>query len=183
MQILILLRLQERPPPVPPSRNYTVTGNTKLCFPQNRIMKMSFPEDTITNPPSEQLKKGESVTVVGASTCRGHLIVEHKGQNFHVPFQYMELVRGHHHQQQQQQQHHHMHTQGNPVNVNTNTQQQQQQNVTNNNNNNGNNNGNNLSNGLANNNGVNNSSSNNNNNNNNNGNNSNNVATSAAVKI
>lgn len=57
-------------------------------------MKMNFPEDTITNPPTEQLKKGESVNVVGASSCRGHLIVEHKGQNFHVPFQYMELLRG-----------------------------------------------------------------------------------------
>lgn len=55
---------------------------------------MNFPEDTITNPPTEQLKKGESVNVVGASSCRGHLIVEHKGQNFHVPFQYMELLRG-----------------------------------------------------------------------------------------
>ncbi|XP_058984129.1 unconventional myosin-Ia isoform X2 [Musca domestica] len=84
----------ERPPPVPPSRNYTITGNTKLSFPQSRVMKMNFPEDTITNPPTEQLKKGESVNVVGASSCRGHLIVEHKGQNFHVPFQYMELLRG-----------------------------------------------------------------------------------------
>ncbi|XP_075149902.1 unconventional myosin-IXb-like dachs isoform X2 [Haematobia irritans] len=83
----------ERPPPVPPSRNYTITGSNKLCFPQTRVMKMNFPEDTITNPPSEQLKKGESVNVVGASSCRGHLIVEHKGQNFHVPFQYMELLR------------------------------------------------------------------------------------------
>lgn len=88
------LSLQERPPPVPPSRNYTITGNSKLSFPQTRVMKMNFPEDTITNPPTEQLKKGESVNVVGASSCRGHLIVEHKGQNFHVPFQYMELLRG-----------------------------------------------------------------------------------------
>lgn len=34
---------QERPPPVPPSRSYTVTGNTKLGYPQTRIMKMPFP--------------------------------------------------------------------------------------------------------------------------------------------
>ncbi|KAG5334152.1 MYO7A protein, partial [Acromyrmex heyeri] len=33
----------ERPPPVPPSRSYTVTGNTKLGYPQTRIMKMPFP--------------------------------------------------------------------------------------------------------------------------------------------
>ncbi|XP_055919443.1 unconventional myosin-Ia isoform X2 [Eupeodes corollae] len=83
----------ERPPPVPPSRPYTVTGNSKLGYPQNRLMKMNFPEDSVTNPPSEQLKKGDTVTVVGASSCRGHLIVEHNGQSFHVPFQYMELVK------------------------------------------------------------------------------------------
>ncbi|XP_037827654.1 rho GTPase-activating protein gacK-like, partial [Lucilia sericata] len=169
----------ERPPPVPPSRNYTVTGNTKLCFPQNRIMKMNFPEDTITNPPTEQLKKGESVTVVGASTCRGHLIVEHKGQNFHVPFQYMELVRGHHQQQQQQQQHHHSHHQtANVTNTNANTQQNANNvvNCNSNNNNNGNNNN------LANNNNVN-SGNNNNNGGGGGANNGNNVATSAAVKI
>lgn len=34
---------QERPPPLPPSRSYTVTGNTKLGYPQTRIMKMPFP--------------------------------------------------------------------------------------------------------------------------------------------
>uniref|UniRef100_A0A1A9WFZ4 Myosin motor domain-containing protein n=1 Tax=Glossina brevipalpis TaxID=37001 RepID=A0A1A9WFZ4_9MUSC len=84
----------ERPPPVPPSRNYTIVGNTKLNFPQNRIMKMTFPEDTLSNLPPEQLKKGETVTVVGASSCRGHLIVENKGQNYHVPYQFMELIRG-----------------------------------------------------------------------------------------
>lgn len=61
-------------------------------------MKMNFPEDPpIVNPAEQQLqqqlKKGEAVSVVGASTCRGHLIVEHKGQSYHVPFQYMELLR------------------------------------------------------------------------------------------
>lgn len=124
---------------------------------------MNFPEDTITNPPTEQLKKGESVTVVGASTCRGHLIVEHKGQNFHVPFQYMELLRGHQQQQQQQHLHHHQ-SPANPNNTNANTQPNTNVNSNNlTNNNNGN--------------------SNNNNGNNNVGNNGNNVATSAAVKI
>lgn len=65
-------------------------------------MKMNFPEDALANPASalqpaaasgelQQLKKGETVTVVGASSGRGHLIVEHKGQSYHVPFQYMEL--------------------------------------------------------------------------------------------
>ncbi|KAH8395635.1 hypothetical protein KR222_004099, partial [Zaprionus bogoriensis] len=87
----------ERPPPVPASRAYTITGNSKkLGYPQSRIMKMNFPEDALANPASspgelQQLKKGETVTVVGASSGRGHLIVEHKGQSYHVPFQYMEL--------------------------------------------------------------------------------------------
>ncbi|XP_036321493.1 unconventional myosin-Vb-like [Rhagoletis pomonella] len=87
----------ERPPPVPPSRAYTIAGSLKLSYPQSRIMKMNFPEDPpIVNPAEQmqqQLKKGEAVSVVGASTCRGHLIVEHKGQSYHVPFQYMELLR------------------------------------------------------------------------------------------
>ncbi|XP_067620741.1 unconventional myosin-Va [Eurosta solidaginis] len=87
----------ERPPPVPQSRAYTIAGSLKLSYPQSRIMKMNFPEDpSIVNPAEQmqqQLKKGEAVNVVGASTCRGHLIVEHKGQSYHVPFQYMELLR------------------------------------------------------------------------------------------
>ncbi|EDW02923.1 myosin-1 isoform X2 [Drosophila grimshawi] len=96
----------ERPPPVPPSRAYTITANSKkLGYPQSRIMKMNFPEDAVANPSAalqptppqatsnelQHLKKGETVTVVGASSGRGHLIVEHKGQSYLVPFQYMEL--------------------------------------------------------------------------------------------
>lgn len=84
---------QERPPPVPPSRPYTVTGNSKLGYPQSRVMKMNFPEDSATNLAPEQLQKGKTVTVVGASHRRGHLIVEKNGISFHVPFQFMELVK------------------------------------------------------------------------------------------
>ncbi|XP_032584952.1 unconventional myosin-Va isoform X2 [Drosophila mojavensis] len=95
----------ERPPPVPLSRAYTITANSKkLGYPQSRIMKMNFPEDALANPAPalsptastelQQLKKGDTVTVVGASSARGHLIVEHKGQTYHVPFQYMELASG-----------------------------------------------------------------------------------------
>lgn len=83
---------------MPPSRPYTVTGNSKLGYPQTRIMKMTFPEDVGANnqcetSSGEQLKKGEAVSVVGASHRRGHLIVEHSGVSFHVPFQFMELVK------------------------------------------------------------------------------------------
>lgn len=56
-------------------------------------MKMNFPEDSATNPPADQLQKGNTVTVVGASQRRGHLIVENNGASFHVPFQFMELVK------------------------------------------------------------------------------------------
>ncbi|XP_018336090.1 unconventional myosin-IXb isoform X2 [Agrilus planipennis] len=81
----------ERPPPVPPSRSYTVAGNTKLGYPQTRVMKMSFPED---GKGDAVLVKGETVVVVGASHKRGHLVVEHKHLTLHVPFQYLELKQG-----------------------------------------------------------------------------------------
>ncbi|XP_076282010.1 unconventional myosin-IXb-like dachs isoform X2 [Lasioglossum baleicum] len=77
----------ERPPPVPPSRSYTVTGNTKLGYPQTRIMKMPFPE----GEGEVVLLKGETVLVVGASPRRGHLLVEHNNATLHVPYQFMEL--------------------------------------------------------------------------------------------
>lgn len=79
----------ERPPPVPPSRSYTVAGNTKLGYPQTRVMKMTYPEDG--GGDGVVLHKGETVLVVGASPKRGHLIVEHKHCTLHVPFQYLEL--------------------------------------------------------------------------------------------
>ena len=34
---------QERPPPIPPSRPYTVIGGKKITFPQSRVMKIAFP--------------------------------------------------------------------------------------------------------------------------------------------
>ncbi|XKL63274.1 hypothetical protein PGB90_005638 [Kerria lacca] len=84
----------ERPPPVPPSRPYTVTGNKKLGYPQTRIMKMPFPED-IGNGTDPTLMKGDTVIVVGASNKRGHLVVEHTNHNLiHVPFQFLELKSG-----------------------------------------------------------------------------------------
>lgn len=78
-------------------------------------MKMNFPEEIQNNRINEQLRKGEAVTVVGASQRRGHLLVESSGKtNFsknglsgfllnsnsyllgvmhHVPFQFLELVK------------------------------------------------------------------------------------------
>ncbi|XP_065202156.1 unconventional myosin-Va isoform X2 [Planococcus citri] len=79
----------ERPPPVPPSRSYTITGNKKFGYPQTRVMKTSFPEESGAEV---TLMKGDSVTVVGTSNKRGHLLVEHANHNLiHVPFQFLEL--------------------------------------------------------------------------------------------
>jgi len=79
----------ERPPPVPPSRPYTVTGNRKVAYPQSRIMKSSFPEETGNN--EVILREGENVVVLGASTRRGHLVVERNNHTIHVPHHYLEL--------------------------------------------------------------------------------------------
>ncbi|XP_023247799.1 unconventional myosin-IXb-like [Copidosoma floridanum] len=78
----------ERPPPLPPSRSYTVTGNTKLGYPQTRVMKKPFPEE---GEGEVVLLKGEAVLVIGASPRRGHLLVEHNNITLHVPYQFMEL--------------------------------------------------------------------------------------------
>ncbi|KAG8225228.1 hypothetical protein J437_LFUL012703 [Ladona fulva] len=86
----------ERPPPVPPSRSYTVAGNTKLGYPQTRVMKMSFNDENAVGTgngdgASNTLHKGETVVVIGASPRRGHLLVEHNSCTLHVPYQYLEL--------------------------------------------------------------------------------------------
>lgn len=43
---------------------------------------MNFPEEIQNNRINEQLRKGEAVTVVGASQRRGHLLVESNGKQF-----------------------------------------------------------------------------------------------------
>ena len=102
--------MQERPPPIPASRAYTVTGNRKVAYPQSRVMRTSFPGKPSYLPPPFSLtsnftsnftldeemilQAGESVLVLGASTRRGHLVVERNNHTIHVPYQYLEL-RGH----------------------------------------------------------------------------------------
>ncbi|XP_025419111.1 myosin-G heavy chain isoform X2 [Sipha flava] len=78
----------ERPPPLPPSRSYTISGNTKMGYPQSRIMKKSFPEEGNCDV---TLMKGDAVIVVGTSNRRGHLVVEHCNRSLDVPFQFLEL--------------------------------------------------------------------------------------------
>ncbi|XP_047737603.1 myosin-A [Hyalella azteca] len=77
----------ERPPPVPPSRSYTIAGNQKLGYPQTRVLKMAFTED---GGGDAVLVKGDVVMVVGASHRRGHVMVEYQGISVHVPYQYLE---------------------------------------------------------------------------------------------
>jgi len=73
----------ERPPPVPPSRPYTVNGNKKISFPQTRIMSQSFSEEGTTDI---ALMKGETVIVIGNSPRRGYLVVEKRNHTIHVPY-------------------------------------------------------------------------------------------------
>lgn len=80
----------ERPPPVPPSRPYTVIGGKKITFPQSRVMKMSYPDEGTADV---ILMKGEPVIVIGNSPRRGHLVVEKQNHTIHIPFQYLELKR------------------------------------------------------------------------------------------
>ena len=42
----------------------------------------------------ELLRAGESVVVLGASTKRGHLVVERSNHTLHVPYHYLELRPG-----------------------------------------------------------------------------------------
>lgn len=39
-----------------------------------------------------QLEKGQKVLVVGASSKRGHLLVEHNDITLNIPYQFLELV-------------------------------------------------------------------------------------------
>jgi len=67
-------------------RNYTIVGNYKVGFPQWRVMKCQYPD---TGPCV--LKAGDEVYVLGRSQKRGFLIVEHTGQQLHLPHHYTEL--------------------------------------------------------------------------------------------
>jgi len=81
----------ERPPPVPPSRPYTVTGNRKIAYPQSRVMKNSYTDESSACSPELMLRGGETVVVIGASNRRGHLVVEKNNHTLHVPSRFMEL--------------------------------------------------------------------------------------------
>ncbi|XP_022697034.1 myosin-IIIb-like isoform X1 [Varroa jacobsoni] len=80
------------PPPIPPSRSYTVTGNAKLSYPQERVMRIDYPDNPNDGHRSgAKILKGDTVMVLGSSTHKGHLRVECRGHVFHVPHQLLEL--------------------------------------------------------------------------------------------
>lgn len=72
-------RLQERPPPLPPPRAYTVSGGVKLGYPQTRIVTAEWSE-----PGGMRLLPGTTVVVVGAGR-RGHVAVQAGSRTVHVP--------------------------------------------------------------------------------------------------
>lgn len=61
---------QERPPPLPPSRAYTVSGGVKLGYPQQRTVAADWADDS-----GVRLRAGDSVLAVGAAR-RGHVAVQ-----------------------------------------------------------------------------------------------------------
>lgn len=73
-----LARSQERPPPLPPSRAYTVAGGVKLGYPQQRTVGADWSEAGV------RLRAGDTVLVVGAAR-RGHVRVQAAGRTLSVP--------------------------------------------------------------------------------------------------
>lgn len=64
----------ERPPPLPPSRAYTVSGGVKLGYPQARVVSEGW----------QSLRAGDPVLVLGAAK-RGHVSVLAQGARMTVP--------------------------------------------------------------------------------------------------
>ncbi|XP_047026537.1 unconventional myosin-IXb isoform X1 [Helicoverpa zea] len=68
----------ERPPPLPPSRAYTVAGGVKLGYPQQRVVGADW------GAGAARLRAGEAVLVLGAAR-RGHVAVQAAGRTLSVP--------------------------------------------------------------------------------------------------
>lgn len=62
---------QERPPPLPPPRAYTVAGGVKLGYPQTRGVLADWADDAA----ALRLRAGDTVLAVGAAR-RGHVAVQ-----------------------------------------------------------------------------------------------------------
>lgn len=70
--------LQERPPPLPPSRAYTVSNGVKLGYPQQRVLAADWADEG----GALRLRAGDSVLALGAAR-RGHVAVQVADSTFH----------------------------------------------------------------------------------------------------
>ncbi|CAK1550870.1 unnamed protein product [Leptosia nina] len=68
----------ERPPPLPPSRAYTVSNGVKLGYPQQRTVAADWDEAGV------RLRAGDTVLALGAAP-RGHVTVQVCGRTVPVP--------------------------------------------------------------------------------------------------
>jgi len=86
LQTLKLHKLDaHQPPPLPPRRSYTVVKDSKVSFPQRRILHFPYRDDS-----GVSLDSGEEVLAVGVSSRPAHLIVQTKeGQHLQLPFHYL----------------------------------------------------------------------------------------------
>lgn len=70
----------ERPPPLPPSRSYTVAGGVKIGYPQQRMVGVDWTDES----GAVRLRAGDAVLVVGAAR-RGHVAIHAAGRTVSVP--------------------------------------------------------------------------------------------------
>ncbi|KPJ07418.1 Myosin-VIIa [Papilio machaon] len=70
----------ERPPPLPPSRAYTVSNGVKLGYPQQRVLAADWADES----GALRLRAGDTVLALGAAR-RGHVAVQVLGRTVPVP--------------------------------------------------------------------------------------------------
>lgn len=76
---------QERPPPLPPPRAYTVSGGVKLGYPQQRAVAAEWAEEAPKGGAKPlRLRPGDAVLAVGAAR-RGHVAVQVGSRTVSVP--------------------------------------------------------------------------------------------------
>lgn len=88
MQVCTELGILDAPPPMPSSRNYTISSNRntgqliKILFPQRRMLKSQF-TDTTTGI---SLSAGSTIRVVGPTASdRKKFTIHHQGHYFDIP--------------------------------------------------------------------------------------------------
>ncbi|EDV28363.1 uncharacterized protein TRIADDRAFT_53951 [Trichoplax adhaerens] len=77
------------PPSIPQSRPYAVIGNSRIEFPQTRIMRQPFRHDDL---PWKVIRVGETVTAIAASPKAGCFLGEYRGYRLHIPRRLTEII-------------------------------------------------------------------------------------------